>query len=433
MRDGERTDVSTDASGPRFFTRQCIGQVCVGTYFDGTHVFATNLNDTALPRSNESAEALRALRAISSLTFLAPEFAASGGVVEDAQFAMVDGEQYRALVVRQPNAVPVGVYVDPKTALVRFTREVGGSSMFEFRDYRRVGNVMLPFVVLRDGEPVEAYDERAVMAAPFSPPRGLVPSIGSPASPIATDPESTSPVFTCTLAGIETKCLLDTGNSGISMSLELAEQLHAPSIGGFEVHGLGRYATEVVRVGPLLLGNVTFPMADYVVLHDVHRLGYDVILGADVLAATTVEIDYEHHLISFGAPNTIEATSVPLTFENFVPVVAVQVGGVSAQLAVDTGDESNINLSSDFYAQHKDLFSATEARQVNGIGGSSLEYIGQVPSVRIGTISLPDQRVGTTQTLHGTASGHIGAGFLNHFKIIFDYAAGLLQLVQKKP
>src|SRR5579872_2811527 len=86
MRDGERTDVSTDASGPRFFTRQCIGQVCVGTYFDGTHVFATNLNDTALPRSNESAEALRALRAISSLTFLAPEFAASGGVVEDAQF-----------------------------------------------------------------------------------------------------------------------------------------------------------------------------------------------------------------------------------------------------------------------------------------------------------------------------------------------------------
>jgi hypothetical protein len=121
--------------------------------------------------------------------------------------------------------------------------------------------------------------------------------------------------------------------------------------------------------------------------------------------------------------------TIPLAFQNFVPVVNVQLGTVDAQLAVDTGDESNINLSYDFYKEHQDLFNATEQHTISGVGGTSVELIGKIPQVKIGDLSVGEQRIGATQTLHGTAYGHLGAAFLAHFRIVLDYANGELHLV----
>ena len=95
------------------------------------------------------------------------------------------------------------------------------------------------------------------------------------------------------------RCWFDTGNSGLAMSLELAEQLNLNPVGVFSVSGLGFYATEVVRAGPLQIGSVRFGDAEYVVLSDIHRYGYDLVLGADVFAATPLTIDYGRHTIAF--------------------------------------------------------------------------------------------------------------------------------------
>jgi hypothetical protein len=321
------------------------------------------------------------------------------------------------------------VFVDPNTSLIRYFRDVNDDDSFEYRDYRKADGLTLPYLVLRNTATLEKYDDRHTAATPFPEPHGLTPSIGSPEIAVQTDPEKTTPVFDCTIANVATKCLLDSGNSGLSMSLELAEQLQAPSIGAFQVHGLGRYATEVVRTGPLRVGNATFPIANYVVLHDVHRFGYDVVLGADVLAATNVGIDQQKHVLWFGARAPSDSVTVPLTFQNFVPVVDVRLGEVEAQLAVDTGDESNINLSYDFYNRHRDLFSATEQRTVSGVGGSSVELMGTIPMVHIGDLAVGDQPIGATQQLEGTAFGHLGAAFLENFQVILDYANGRLQLL----
>ncbi len=432
---GDRSaNVESESQGVRFSTYQCAQTLCTGTYFDGERTYAIDINGTALPQSDLPDTFLRAERTIASHAFLDPAFEDDGGKISDGGTATVDGAKYRMLVVSQPDTVAMQVYVDPATAFIRYLRDVNGDATLEYRDYRKIdGGLWLPFLVLRNGNVLERYDDRSLRPGDFEEPHGPVPAFSGPQVAIDTDPNRSIPLFPCTLGGIATTCLLDTGNSGLAVSLELSQRLHAPVVGEMQVAGLGSYATQVVHAGPLVAGNATFPNANYVVLHDVHRFGYDVVLGADVLAATRVRLDSAKHTIAFDAPEPLQSVSVPVHFQNFVPTVAVQLGNLGAQLAVDTGDESTINLSYDFYNEHRELFSATEQRTVTGVGGSSVELIGVIPDVRIGSLVLRDQRIGTTTTLHSTAYGHLGAGFLQQFTVLLDYARGRVDFVSPSP
>lgn len=428
--DGETTTIQSDALGVRFVTRECNGVLCPGTYFDGRRLYSININGTTLPRSTLPETYLRGIRIVSSLVFLSRDFTSGGGSIEDAGTATIAGARYRVLLVSDADAVPMQVFVDPATAFVRYMRDIDGDGTFEYRHYQRLdGGITLPSLVLHNDTVLERYDQREASPSPFVVPHGLAVTFAGAAMRVPTDPSKAVPVFPCTIAGVAVRCLLDTGNSGLSISQGLAERLKAPSVGAYSVAGLGRYVTDVVRVGPLTIGNARFPDADYVVLHDISHYGYDVVLGADVLAATTIEIDPVSHTLWLGASAPNNAISVPMAFEDFIPVVNVQLGELQAHLAVDTGDESNINLSYDFYQQHPTLFRATEQRSVSGIGGNSVELIGHIPSVTIGSYQTSPQRIGTTESLRGTAYGHLGAAFFSQFKVILDYENGHLGLI----
>jgi hypothetical protein len=325
------------------------------------------------------------------------------------------------------------VFVDPQSGLVAGASDVNGDASYTMRDYRRVGSYMLPYEIERNGVPLERYITRRIDAAPLERPHGLTAQITSSPAGMPFDPQSSSPTGTCTIAGVTARCLIDTGNSALSMSLELAEQLHLEPIGMMKITGLGNYATEVVRTGPLQLGNVRFGDANYVVLSDIHRYGYDVVIGADVLASMPVTIDYTKHALYFGGDTQadLQGVTVPLAFQNFVPVVNVTLGELPTSLAVDTGDQSNINLAYEYYQQHPSLFQATKTEEVSGVGGHSTELIGEIARVRIGTLTAENQQIGTTQTLKGTANGHLGAGFLSKYRVTLDYAHQLLRLLPK--
>jgi hypothetical protein len=429
---GAPSVVSTESQGLRVMVRHCIGEICDGTYFDGERLFSVNMNGTTVEQSPQPEAYLRSLRLIGSLDFLSPSFFARGGSIGGAGTAAIGGKSYRTFVIGDANAVPVRLYVDLQSNLIRFARAIGDRDMLEYRNFRRVGALTLPFEVLHDGRVFERYDDRAVVSSAFQPPHGLAPSFSGAPAAIPTDPKAVTPIVDCTLGGVALRCLIDSGNSGLSMSSELASRLGAPVVGTYRVLGLGGYSTQVVRAGPLRVGNATYPGAYYVVLNDLRRYGYDVVLGADIIGPSGILIDGAAHIVRLGISLARGEVTVPLSFQNFVPVISVGLGPIETQLAVDTGDESNINLSYDFYAKHPGLFNITQRRSVAGIGGSSVEMIGEIPQVRIGDYRSGPQRIGTTQLLQGTAFGHVGAAFLDQFVVQLDYAGAALHLIPRR-
>lgn len=430
--EGEPGVVSSESQGLRISVRRCTGELCDGSYFDGERLFAVNINGTTLPDGPATQPYLRALRLVSTLSFLSPSFIAHGGRIGDAGSATMNGHVYRTMVVGDPDSLAVRVYVDPSADLVRYARPFGSGDTFEYRGYRRVGAFELPFEIMQNGQTYERYDDRAVVSSSFQPPHGLLPASRELPSVVETDPTAVEPIVDCSVGGIALRCLIDTGNSGLSMSTELASRLGAPVVGDYKVRGLGGYATHVVRAGPLRIGSATYPEAYYVVLNDLRHYGYDVVLGCDVFGATGVVVDLSAHVVRFGASLEQPSISIPLSFQQFIPVVRVGLGALEADLAVDTGDESNVNLAYDFYAKHPGLFTVTSRRSVSGIGGSSIEMLGEIDQVTIGGYHAGPQRIGTTWTLHGTASGHLGAAFWQQFVVGFDYADGELHLVPRR-
>lgn len=431
--DGTPTIMDTEAQGLQYVLTQCSGRVCMGTYFDGERLYSVNINDTALPRSPAPESYLRALRILGTLYFLSPQFTAQGGHIDDGGVVMFQGKRCRRIYVSEKIASPMQVFVDPQSGLVVGAADLNGDASYSMRDYRRVGAFMLPYQIYRNGASLEHYITRRIVDAPLDKPQGLTPTIASAPAGMTLDPQSTTPIGTCSVGGFSVKCLIDTGNSALSMSLELAEKLHLEPIGMMHIAGLGDYATEVVRAGPLKMGNVQFGDANYIVLSDISHYGYDVVIGADVLASMPITIDYAKHALYFGGetPADMDGTTVPLAFQNFVPVVNVTLNQLPTALAVDTGDQSNINLAYQYYQQHPSLFQATKTEHVSGVGGTSEELIGQISSVRIGTLTAENQQIGTTKILKGTANGHLGAAFLSKYRITLDYAHQLLRLLPK--
>lgn len=421
--DGTTTQEITEATGLRYVLRECSGAMCIGSYFDGATFYQFNVNGTLLPSDDQSARELRAFRLLGMLGFLDPRFEAEGGEIDDGGTFAFKGCECRRIIVRGKDSAPVSVYVDPRTGLVAGARGVEKDWTVKFGDYRRVDAFSLPFSIDFNDAPLERYTSRAITSGTLDPPHGLTPTVNdSERAGLPLDPAAVSPIGNCRIAGVDARCLIDTGNSTMAMSAQLAQRLRLRPIGALPISGLGVYTTEVVRTGPLQMGNVDFGTADYLVLSDVERYGYDLVLGADVLGAMPVTIDYQHRLLVFGNDDPAsQSNTLRMHFENFIPVINATLDGRDAQLAVDTGDESNINLAYSYYLKHPDLFAITSTAQVGGVGGLSVEDQGELSQIRLGGITAQNQPIGTTRTLQGTADGHIGAAFLSKFRVVLDY------------
>lgn len=217
------------------------------------------------------------------------------------------------------------------------------------------------------------------------------------------------------------------------MSLEFAEKLGLePHGGAFDISGVGNYITGIVKAGAIVVGPATYPAAQYVVLHDLHQYGYDVVLGADAFARSRITIDYAKRDVVFAAVGTGNATGgIPLGFDNFIPVLPVRIGDAVVPLAVDTGDESAINVAYDYYEAHPTLFKASGTVPVSGIGGTSDEITGDAPRVRVGEFEIAHTKIGATKRMPATARGHLGSGALRHFTVTFDYERSRIELVPR--
>jgi hypothetical protein len=437
---GRSYDVEVETDGYRLLVHRCRTVVCDGVYFDGERAFDLNLNDTALPRgSANDVKEERTLRAVDTLAFTAPDFHATGGAVAELADVRHEGRALRRVAVSTSGGGAIDVLIDGETARVIATAQGDGKVVDEFRDFRKVGTLTLPFEIWHADERERLYDTREVSDAPFVAPAGVAPAFAGAVAPIAIQsppgdrPGSLpQPVVPCAFGGIRVLCLVDTGNSSLGISLELAERLGVEPSGEYVVAGLGNYVTGIVSAGPLRVGNATYPPAKYVVLHDLHDYGYDVVLGTDAFAHATITLDYARATIAFAPPGgTTQGTAIPLRFQDFVPIVHAQLGAFDALLAVDTGDEAAINVSKSYYDAHPALFVPSGTREVSGIGGEGEQVVGMLQTVRIGTFEVLQQPIAATASAIETASGHVGSAFLSNFAVIFDYASARFSLVPR--
>lgn len=432
---GRTFEVTTETDGLKYRARSCSKAICSGFYFDGERSFDTNLNDTALPLSTRVDALQLTLRAIVSYAFTAPDFRTSGGQLIEREPILRDGRSYRRISIAPFRGALLDAIVEPTTGLVDGIVSDERKYAFELKDQRRVdGKLTLPFAISLNGSEFERFDSRKLEHAPLEAPPGIRPTIVADAAPLGmakSERPSDQAVVPCSIGGQSALCLLDTGNSGMSMSLELAEKLGLePRSGAFDVSGVGSYVTGVVRAPALVVGPATYPSALYIVLHDLRRYGYDVVLGADAFAHARITIGYAKHDVAFAAESTTARTgALPIGFENFIPVLSARIGEESVPLAVDTGDESAINLAYDYYELHPTIFKPSGSVPVSGIGGASEEVTGEVSHVRVGDFDVTRSRIGATKGSIATARGHIGGGFLRHFDVTFDYGRARIELV----
>jgi hypothetical protein len=425
----------SESEGARSSVRRCTGRLCSGTYADGPALWVTDLNDTAVPAEPDDPRRVT-LRAIENDAFAGDDFETQGGrLTLRVPLRMHDGRTLQRIAVTAPHGATLDALIDPDSGLVAEARGAGVAIVFA--DQRKVGTLTLPFEITT-GSNVQHFTERSVDPEPLRAPRGLVPSFAGESKPIPfVDAErpTVEPVVECEMRKQRVPCLFDTGNSGMSMSLELAERLGLePLADPFRIEGLGSYETGVVKAPELRVGGATYPPAFYAVLHDLHGYGYDLVLGTDAFAHARITIDYPRRLLALEPESaaSAEASSLPLSFENFLPVTAVALGTVKASLAIDTGDESAVDLSAEYYRLHPGLFKADTRARVAGIGGTSEELLGTIERVDLGAYSLLHQPIGATAQVASTAEGRLGSGALAHFTVTFDYARRRAELSPRR-
>jgi hypothetical protein len=403
---GRTYDVTTETQGLKYRARRCLKTTCTGFYFDGDRSYDSNFNDTALPLATEVDGLQLTLRAIASYAFAAPDFREKGGTVSERPPVARDGKTYRELAIAPRFGAILEAIVDPDTGIVAGVASDEQRIAFEFRDERKIdGKVLLPFTIALNGSVIERFEDRRIASEPLEAPAGLEPKI-SGSEPIAfakAERASDRVILPCAIGGERVACLLDTGDSGVSMSTELAQKLGIePQSGTFNVSGSGSSVSGILKAPALTVGPVTYPAANYLVLGDIHARGYDVVLGADAFAHARITIDYAAHTVAF-APSAASGGAGDLEFVDFIPVAPVRVGDVGLHLAIDTGDESAIDLSSDVYAAHPSFAN-------RGI------------SARLEHFEVADVAIGQTSKLETAAQGHLGSGLLSHFTVTFDYA-----------
>jgi hypothetical protein len=432
VHDGKSFDVTTETEGLKYRAKSCLKDVCTGFYFDGERSYQANFNDTALPLSSGVDGLELTLRAIASYAFSDPDFRKKGGTLVERDAVLRNGTKYRRISVAPRLGALLDAVIDPASGLVVGVISDERKYAFEFSDQRKVGDkITLPYAISLNGYTFTRYEERSIVATPLEAPAGIAPKLAAGDASVKMRPSGVAPqpVVPCTIGDQAAACLLDTGDSGLSMSLELAEKLKIEPIpGSYDVHGVGQYVTGIVHAPPLRIGSAVFPSADYVVLHDLAQYGYDAILGADFFAHAHVTLDFgtgEVHI----APSGDVAGGAPIAFENFVPVISVGLNELEVPLQIDTGADGTVDLSGDYYAAHPALFKAGPTISVRGIGGSGDAVSGTISSVRLDGFELDRQRIVATKKL--PLNGHVGSGLLQHFVVTFDYDHGLLGLVPR--
>jgi len=416
---GAQTQV--DEQGDVVVTQRCRGVVCRGTIVNTARARVSFFwyNETPIPQSAPLDPLQTTLRAIISYAFTSPTFSANGGTVVALAERRLESASVAPYAVTAPHGAELEALLDPATGLLVAVAQ-GNDIIYRYEDQRRVGALTLPFNILRGDGTSEAFDDRHVVDTPLTPPSGPPVTFARTRETLALEPGDL-PRFPCRVNDVAARCVLDTGASGLAMSLDLADRLGAKLVGELELEGLGTMSSGVVRANSLTLGSMRLGPALFAILPDVGGFGADVVVGTDAIARAIVHVNPQHRTIAFDPPGTpIEGTRIALTFDGFAPSVPIRLEATAENLVLDTGDNASIDLSDDFARTHPDILTSKQRGHVIGVAGVGTRSIGRIGHVEFAGVSLSNVLADVTKGPHSPAS-RVGSAFLLRFAFDLDY------------
>ncbi|OYY70891.1 aspartyl protease family protein [Sphingomonas sp. 28-63-12] len=245
--------------------------------------------------------------------------------------------------------------------------------------------------------------------------------------------------FTVAINGVAATAILDTGVSASVISRSFAATYrmrvqprgNASAIGGNVA--IGWTPTQNIAFGGMVRhgGGITVTALPAIATGSTHPV--DVLVGHDLIDAYAIDIDFEgmrFRLLKSGQL-PFRGTSAPLSIaanQNVYVTEAVLGGRRLTPMVVDTGDGSSITLSQESFRAARVVGLPTTTTIAYGLGGPLVTDLAIVPSLTIGKLTASnveirvERRGGFSQQIG--AAGRIGSGFLQHYRVLLDPAAG---------
>jgi hypothetical protein len=381
------------------------------------------------------------------------------GTVSDAGTIQSGGRSYRVVRANPAGGFPVDIMIDSQTYFIHseIVRIPGGrDATTTFGDYRQVGDVVLPFASDTTAEGNE-FTTQAVhvelngrlgsrLAMPSIPITDASIAGGAKTTTIPFDLVNNHLYVQVKLDGKGPyRFIFDSGGQNVTTP-EVAAQLGRAVMGSLQVSGAGAgsQTTGFAWVPSLQIGDATLRHQSFAVLpigkilEAVEGEKIDGIIGVEVFRRFVTTIDYQHGLITFsrGAQTKIAGTPIPFVYDQSVPLVAGDAGGLAGRFIIDTGSRSSLVIYAPVVSAHdllKKYPSAVRGITGFGLGGPSLGQLTRIPSFRIGPVPVADpvttlsiDKAGAL-TEPGT-TGNIGGGILKRFTVTFAYQPRIMYL-----
>ena len=253
---------------------------------------------------------------------------------------------------------------------------------------------------------------------PLAPPSGVAATFEGDATLALND--TMIPIVDCTLNRRAVRCLLDSGTTPSAITLRLAEALGLEPQGEIEISAFGHYATGIVASGPLVVGPAHLTGTRFAVAPVNRDLGFDVIVGADLLARMRVVFERPQRRVRISASaHGGDSAGIALLFHDGVPTVTARLGDSETSALLDTGDAATISLGYETY-RHGTPWPVVARGGAQGIGGGEDTLEISVPSAAVGTLALGPTRAIVRRTQLGV---HVGVGLWSRCSLELDEAA----------
>ncbi|KQQ45822.1 hypothetical protein ASF61_19410 [Duganella sp. Leaf126] len=372
--------------------------------------------------------------------------------------------EYAVVRVTPQRGAPFDFWINPASGRVERRQELVDGKLLtvDYRDFRRVGPITLPFEErtrdVRDQRDADVLrvtsmvlDRPAAQLDFTLPAPATIAGFGAGrrAVTIPFEPCQAHICVAVTLNGQGPfRFILDTGSRNV-ISNKLHRRLRLPVQGVAVLSGMGPQSERgmLTTVKQLGLAGLTLAQQAFFTSPTLDQLPIDGTIGYEWLSLTPTRIDYAARQITFHDPQDFvyrgAATAIPLTFHDRTPQVAATLDGLPGMFTIDTGSDYSLTINQSFVERHGLVakYGAGDVVQTaQGIGGTSRVLATRGKLFEIGDIRIADPTLelathsgGLLNATTGTAiAGNISNGILRQLDIVFDYAGGKLYLAPVK-